>query len=815
MPGRPKSALLAVVLLCLWIVPLTAASGTGSPGLPAWGTEPSPNAGFPRNAFAAVDVLSANDAWTVGRYDAGGFDHPRPLVERWDGASWSSVAVPWNEESELLGVAAVATNDVWMVGGDQQGGSALIAHWDGAGLTTVPHPNPGGFNRLYAVTAVGPNDVWAVGEFTSQISRTFALHWNGSSWTQVPTPTGSGYSHLYGVTALASNDVWAVGDDGNSTLTLHWNGSEWSRVASPNLGFSTTLRAVSAAPDGTVWAVGDSGPTSLTLRWSGSQWEVVPSPSPGFSFLDLNSVVSLSATDAWAAGVYDVNGNWKTLTMHWDGSAWTVVQSPSPDPVLNRLDGISASGSNLWAVGWGGATGSLAIRLQAGSWQRAATANEGTGENTLNGISARTQTDIWAVGSSGEPQPLSLTMHWNGSVWTIVPSPNLEFGVRLQGVKDISMNDVWAVGWSGSAGGFDDKDVAMHWDGSSWTIVPTPQPGGDQIDRLFAVDAAGPNDVWAVGLYSPNPVVEDHSLILHWDGASWSVVPHDCDTYGGLTGLAVVSANDVWATGDSTTCHYDGSTWTLVPSPQPRLEYNEISYPLEDVSGFKPDDVWAVGARVIDDGFTISWQGIVEHWNGIAWSINYNVPAQVLYGVEALGPNNVWAVGTNSFGPIILHYDGSSWSTIATPEWGRGGRLAGIDSVRKPILGTSTTPTGGVSRDLWAAGNYRPGQGPSRTLIQRSPSPTQGAVVGSTNVSGATVAWFGPENGSTETDPSGDYEVGGLTAGTYTFTATYPTCGPDSATVTVLAGQTLDRDFHINCDRAGRARAARNRSRTP
>ena len=40
--------------------------------------------------------------------------------------------------------------------------------------------------------------------------------------------------------------------------------------------------------------------------------------------------------------------------------------------------------------------------------------------------------------------------------------------------------------------------------------------------------------------------------------------------------------------------------------------------------------------------------------------------------------------------------------------------------------------------------------------------------------SDATISWFGPENGSsTETDPFGDYEVGGLLAGTYTFTATY------------------------------------------
>ena len=98
--------------------------------------------------------------------------------------------------------------------------------------------------------------------------------------------------------------------------------------------------------------------------------------------------------------------------MHWDGTAWTVQQSPSPDPTLNRLDGVAASGSSIWAVGWGGATGSLAIRRQGSVWQRVATTNEGTGENTLNGISARTPRDIWAVGHA---QNQSLTLHYDGT----------------------------------------------------------------------------------------------------------------------------------------------------------------------------------------------------------------------------------------------------------------------------------------------------------------------------------------------------------------------------------------------------------------
>jgi hypothetical protein len=777
MTRRPRSVLTAVLLLFLWIVPLTAAGGPT--GLPAWGTEPSPNAGFPRNVLEAVDAVSPSDAWAVGSYNTF-TNHPRPLVERWNGIEWGSVEVSWNQEGELFGVAALAPNDVWAVGGNQEGGQAVIAHWNGTGFSRVSHPNPGPFNRLYAVTALAANDVWAVGEYTNSVSRTFTLHWDGSSWTQVPSPNGGGYNHLYGVTALAPNDVWAVGSAGNSTLALHWDGSQWTRVPTPSPGFAPKLRAVSASPDGTVWAVGDDGPDPLTMRWNGASWDLVPSPSPGVNFLDLNGVVSISPTDAWAVGYYDSFG-WKTLTMHWDGSSWSVVDSPSPDPSLNNLTGVTAlSGSDAWAVGHGGATGSLALHRTGATWERTTTANLGTGSNILNGISVASANDIWAVGHA---QNQSLTLHYDGAAWTVVPSPNLEYGVRLEDVVAIGPRDAWAVGWSGSASGADDKNVAMRWNGKKWSIVPTPQPGGELGDRLWAIDALAPNDVWATGVYSSGQ--SQRSLILHWNGASWRVVPHNCETYGGLTGVTTLSATDAWAVGDSETCHYDGKTWTEIPSPQPRIEYNELGYPLEDVSAASPTDVWALGARVIEGPFgEIVWDAIAEHWNG-----------------EALSANDVWAVGTNSYGPLIVHFDGSGWSTVPTPEWGRGGQLAGIAANQ-----LSTTP--GVPTNIWAAGNFFPGTSPSRTLIQRAPSPSQGAVVGGSNVAQATISWFGPENGSTETDVYGDYEVGGLLAGTYTFTATNPGCTPDSASVSVIAGQTLRRDFHIDCGRAStRARA--------
>jgi hypothetical protein len=421
----------------------------------------------------------------------------------------------------------------------------------------------------------------------------------------------------------------------------------------------------------------------------------------------------------------------------------------------------------------------------------------------LNSISVRAHDDIWAVGyDNGEVNARTLTMHFDGAAWTVVPSPNLPNGNRLAGVVALSPTDAWAVGWTSNPSSLDDQSFSMHWDGTSWSIVATPQPGGASVDRLVAVDAAGPNDVWATGLYW-DAQTHAHSVILHWDGKAWRRVPlgapslglvaprRECDTSTGLAGITVVSATDVWAVGDATTCHYNGSAWTEVPSPQPRPEFGEFSYPLEDVSAAAPNDIWAVGARVVDTGYEVEWEALAEHWDGTHWTFNpvEQPEGQILLGVDAVPADDVWAVGNDDYGATIVHWNGSEWTHVPTPASGQGGRLGGIGS---------TAPD-----DLWAAG-YTFSAG---NVIEHAPSATQGAVVGATNVSFSTVSWFGPVNGSTQTDDLGEYEAGGLPAGTYTFTATEPGCTPDARSVTAQAGATITENFHISCG-PGPGRAA-------
>jgi hypothetical protein len=80
----------------------------------------------------------------------------------------------------------------------------------------------------------------------------------------------------------------------------------------------------------------------------------------------------------------------------------------------------------------------------------------------------------------------------------------------------IAPNDAWAVGFHGL------HRLTTHWDGTAWTIVPSPTPGGSS--DLAGVVAIAPDDVWAVGGRLDRPANALHTLVEHWDGTNWIVV---------------------------------------------------------------------------------------------------------------------------------------------------------------------------------------------------------------------------------------------------------------------------------------------------
>jgi hypothetical protein len=203
----------------------------------------------------------------------------------------------------------------------------------------------------------------------------------------------------------------------------------------------------------------------------------------------------------------------------------------------------------------------------------------GTDTRFLQDVDALSTSDVWAVGNHpnpADPDELgTLAEHWDGTSWSVVPTPNdAERDHELTGVATIASNDVWAVGHNNQPSFRDQQIVVLHWNGSVWSKSPAPNPSFN--DSLMAVDGIASNDVWAVGGYSTGGNAQNASLIEHWNGSTWTVVDHP-HFYGldFLNDVAAIGPNDVWAVGiarngfseRTLTLHCDGISWTGVASP--------------------------------------------------------------------------------------------------------------------------------------------------------------------------------------------------------------------------------------------------------
>jgi len=250
-----------------------------------------------------------------------------------------------------------------------------------------------------------------------------------------------------------------------------------------------------------------------------------------------------------------------------------------------------------------------------------------------------------------------LIEHWDGVRWTIVPSPvpaehieeEPEGTIRLTAVTALAPNDAWVVGsYSRLArpGTSTGQTLIQHWDGRSWTIVPSPNPS-PYANRLLGVAAVSASDVWAVGTFDQ----ENQTLIEHWNGTAWSVVSSPSPGSGdnGLIGITPISASNVWAVGfqaEGTRTlieHWNGTAWSIVASPNPDAGSGNDG--LTAVSAISATDVWAVGSS--SNGKTLT-----EKWNGTKWtavaSPNPSQFRNLLMGVAALPGGIVWAVGARA-----------------------------------------------------------------------------------------------------------------------------------------------------------------------
>jgi Fibronectin type III domain len=374
----------------------------------------------------------------------------------------------------------------------------------------------------------------------------------------------------------------------------------------------------------------------------------------------------------------------------------------------------------------------------------AATPNA-TAFNELESVAAIYPTNIWAVGFSNtgatNAPDRTLADHWNGTAWTRVATPNVGAGHNdLSGVAAIDPNDVWAVGNSGPSSTVF-KNLALHWNGSAWAAVATPQPSAVN-QGLGGVSALASNNVWAVGTYFNGSVLQ--TLVIHWNGSTWSTVasPNTGSGHNILQGVFARTASDIWAVGQYQPAagntmpyatlieHYDGSTWTIQTSTNVSTE--SILYSVTAVS---PTDAWAVGYS--DGGGTTPAQTLTEHLVGTVWttvtSPNSGTGDSLFTGTLAISSTNVWATGfgaattTSASLTLIAHWDGSTW-TVESAE-NPGATFNGLFSL-------AALP----GNDVWAVGGQ--GQvGSEVTMAQQFQLPAPTAVIATAGDHSAAVSW--------------------------------------------------------------------------
>ena len=227
---------------------------------------------------------------------------------------------------------------------------------------------------------------------------------------------------------------------------------------------------------------------------------------------------------------------------------------------------------------------------------------------------------------------------------------------------------IWAVGFSrDTTGKF--ASLIEHFNGTAWSVVPSPNPGvtGDQ---LYAVIAASAKDVWAVGEMSgtngPNL-----ALIEHWDGSKWSVVQSPPD---GLESTLLYSLS-----GSSGNITAVGSAQNDFDGPHTLVEVEKqgvVSLQNSSNTGTGENDFygvaqvpansgvhWAVGAT--QDAASGNLLTLIEHFtNGSSVQETSPSPGlangdSLLGSVIALSPTDLWAVGTydgvNAAMPLVLH----------------------------------------------------------------------------------------------------------------------------------------------------------------
>jgi hypothetical protein len=348
--------------------------------------------------------------------------------------------------------------------------------------------------------------------------------------------------------------------------------------------------------------------------------------------------------------------------------------------------------------GIGGALVAAALGAQmtvalagAGTWTIVASPSPPASLATLASVSCPDSGACFAVGNAfthGKDRPL--VERWDGTAWSVVPTPALSLLGSLGSVSCVSSRSCMAVGSSfGTTGGLA-RTFTARWDGASWSQIASPTPG--QGGSLTGVWCVNDSRCDAVG-ESISGSGTQRALVERWNGTTWSVIasPNASGVGSWLSSVSCSTASNCFAvgerepsqqTGRTLVERWTGAAWTIVPSPN--VSSSSVSR-LIGVACTGPNACAAVGWYLGAQGSTT----LTETWGGASWRI---VPSANVTGngsldsVSCASPNDCVAAGGYSRGTgvnatLIERWQGTAWTAVGhpNPTPSKGSGLFGID----------------------------------------------------------------------------------------------------------------------------------------
>lgn len=312
----------------------------------------------------------------------------RAAAEAWIGASWSAVSVA-GEAPALESVSCPSSSFCMAVGATAWSGSLgynggayfsfgshskpLVEVWNGATWSVSPIPSPKGRvgSGLTSVSCFSSSSCVAVGS-TGRAALTEI--WDGSKWRLQPSPRVGSSAQLESVSCSASNACTAVGYyfvnvrpfGADRPLIERWNGARWSVQHAPDGPLALTeLESVSCASRATCVAVGNQNITqgydfevpAFVEHWNGSRWNLAEQGLPRWTELDSVSCI----TPARCTAVGHIVGHNKDGGLEdssqpaaevWNGGRWTTekAQQAYHNATLTGVSCVTTD--SCVAVGW-------------------------------------------------------------------------------------------------------------------------------------------------------------------------------------------------------------------------------------------------------------------------------------------------------------------------------------------------------------------------------------------------------------------------------------------------------------------------------